>query len=124
MKKASSIALILILIVSSVGIHIDYAKCNMTEVENSCHMASPERQDCCQELNEESCCTTSEINQAGTSYDFLVNQFLKISAPVALVSNARIPKITVSSVKNSRNHVFKPPPLFLRSQSVYQVFLC
>ena len=122
MKKAFSISLIVLLIVSTIGFHFDYAKCTMTEEQTICSIISDES--CCNQIIEDDCCSTFQIEQDGTFYDFVVGQSYKISVPAKLITNIQLASWIELVETTTLNPVSKPLPISIKNQAVFQVFLC
>lgn len=94
----------------------------MNEEQDVCHISSNET--CCETTLDNDCCTTSEIKQDGTFYDFVVNQTYKVTAPVTLISNIHFYNTIELLESRISYHITKPPPLPINNQAVFQVFLC
>ncbi|NNJ56418.1 MAG: hypothetical protein HKP14_09810 [Bacteroidia bacterium] len=79
---------------------------------------------CCDMVLEDDCCTTSQIEQDGTFYDFVVNQSYKITTPATLITYIQLPSQIFSVETKSLYSDSKPPPTLINNQAVFQVFKC
>ena len=124
MKALLSISLIFILLLSSIGIHIDYAFCGQELKHLEVMHSSSVEDDCCNHKKEKDCCTTQEIVQEATLINGLVNSSLKIQPIVVFVAQHFGFVTTERSTKSTRFTYYEPPPPEKERQSLYQVFLC
>jgi hypothetical protein len=124
LRGIAAILLIISLLVSTTGVHIDYAFCGKKLEHITVLHKSEKKVACCSEKMVDDCCTTQEIVQQASVYDFLVNTSYKISPPTASVLHYFIVDLNQFWAPKRSIHHYKPPPSAIKRQSVFQVFLC
>ena len=126
MKQLFSIALIILFMLPSVGVHFDLSFCcgNLEEVGIS-HTIDLEVNECCETLKQEGCMTSNEIIVPPAQQDFVSTQVaLTIPAVVTLpYLLAHIEHIEFDTKLNSRSILHHQPPVS-HTPSFLQVFLC
>jgi len=125
-KQIFSIALIILFMLPSVGVHFDLSFCcgNLEEVGIS-HTMGLEVNECCKTLKHDGCMTSNEIIVPPAQQDFVSTQVaLTIPAVVALpYLLAHIEHIEFETKLNSTNILHHHPPEY-HTPSFLQVFLC
>lgn len=108
---------------STIGVHIDYAFCGKELKHLAVMHTSAEEDECCYQ-EEKDCCTTQEIVQEAAQINGLVTSNLKIKPIVVFVAQYFEYITTEKSTSTTRFSYYKPPPPEKERQSLYQVFLC
>ena len=124
LRGFTAILLMLSLLVSSTGVHIDFAFCG-NELKHVGVMHKAESKSaCCEKIQEDACCTTQEIVQQAKVFDYLVTSALQISPlSAAILCHFSVDLPSYWYVKSPFLSYIPPPPKTSR-QSVFQVFLC
>ncbi len=124
LRGITAILLVFSLLISTIGVHVDVAICGENvEHINVLHKSETEAS-CCAEKTTADCCTTQEIVQQASVYDFLVNASYKINPPTTSVLQYFTVDLNQFWAPKRSIHYYKPPPSAIKRQSVFQVFLC
>lgn len=125
LRGITAILLVFSLLISIIGVHIDVAFCGENVEHINVLHKSEKKASCCAEKTTADCCTTQEIVQQASVYDFLVNTGFKLNQP-AVVALHYFTVASYNIARTSKNFWFfyKPPPPLSKLQSEFQVFLC
>lgn len=124
LRQLLAISLSLLLLMPSIGVHIDVSKCCGLESVGFSHSVTLDVSSCCAET-EKACHGENEIVQAPTYQDLATVNPLEIGSVqfVILPFASSFENVMVETSADS-SYELRPPPLEERHPSLYSVFLC